>query len=110
MPYKVVDSWDKVVSQQDAIEFGRNKGANTTSVLPKYTEVSTNKGANTTSVLPKYTEVSTVKGAVNLRNCDKAMSKSEREWVRYLFWSLGILGTITAPVWLPRVLALLGMA
>lgn len=70
---KHIEKFEDVRSEQDAIDYGGNKGAKLTSVL---------RG---------YTEVRTPKGAVTLRNTDRPISKGEREWIRYLYWGMGLL-------------------
>jgi hypothetical protein len=72
MPYKVIDSWDKVTTQQEAIEFARNHGAN---IVPEG---------------EKQRRAEVGRNAVHLHDSCRTLGKCEREQIRCWFWQLGL--------------------
>ena len=82
MATKIVDKWDQVRSQSDAIAYARNKGA----------QVEHDSG--------KYYRISTEKGTVHICDNCRAEPKQGREWLRFLFWSLGLVSVLALAVFI----------
>jgi len=76
MPYKVIDNWDQVTTQQEAIEFARNKKAR---IVPEG---------------EKLRRIETDRGAIHLHDSCRTLGKPEREQIRFWLWSLGLLSVI----------------